>query len=176
MPTPKKEALVEEIQDSLSRAQSTVLVEYKGLDVRQMTELRRRSREAGVELKVLKNTLVNIAADRVGIEGLEAYLSGPNAYAFGYDDPVAPAKVLSEFAKENQALLIKAGLLDGRVIDAAGVKELAELPSQEILLAQLLQVMQSPISGLVNVLQGTLRNLVYVLDAVRQKKEQEANA
>ena len=176
MPTPKKEALVEEIQDRLSRAQSTVLVEYKGLDVRQMTELRRRSREAGVELKVLKNTLVNIAADRVGIEGLEAYLSGPNAYAFGCDDPVAPAKVLSEFAKENQALLIKAGLLDGRVIDAAGVKELAELPSQEILLAQLLQVMQSPISGLVNVLQGTLRNLVYVLDAVRQKKEQEANA
>lgn len=171
MPTPQKEALVEEIQDRLSRAQATVLAEFRGLDVRQMTELRRRTREAGVELKVLKNTLVGLAADRVGIEGLEEYLSGPNAFAFGYDDPVAAAKVLSEFAKEHNALLIKAGLLEGRVIDAEGVRDLAELPSQEVLLAQLLQVMQGPISGLVNVLQGTVRNLVYALEAVRQKKE-----
>lgn len=175
MPTPKKEAQVEEIQDRLSRSQGAVLAEYRGLDVKEMTALRRQMREAGVELKVLKNTLVSIAAQRAGIEGLEEYLTGPNAYAFGYDDPVSAAKVLSEFAKDHKDLLIKAGLLDGRVIDAGEVKDLADLPPQEVLLAQLLQVMQGPMSGLVNVLQGTIRNLVYALEAVRQKKE-EANA
>jgi large subunit ribosomal protein L10 len=176
MPTPKKEAKVAEIQDRFSRAQGTVLAQFRGLDVRALTELRRQSREAGVEFRVLKNTLVTLAANRAGIEGLEDHLTGPNAYAFGYDDPVAPAKVLSEFAKVHQELLIKAGVLEGRVIDAQAVEALAALPSREVLLAQLLQVMQGPISGLVNVLQGTLGSLVYALEAVRQKKEQEANA
>lgn len=176
MPTPKKEKMVDEIQDRFSRAQGTVLAEFRGLDVRALTELRRQSREAGVEFKVLKNTLVSLAADRAEIEGLEEYLTGPNAYAFGYDDPVAPAKLLSVFAKTHKDLLIKGGVLDGKVIDAERVEALAALPSREILLAQLLQTMQGPISGLANVLQGTLRSLVYALEAVREKKEQEAHA
>ena len=136
----------------------------------QATELRRKLREAGVEFKVLKNTLTAIAAKKL-IRRVDLLLVGPTAIAFGYDDPVAPAKVLSEFAKTNPALELKGGLLEGKVLDVAGVKALADLPSREELLSQVLRGMQAPISGLVNVLQGTIRNLVYALDAVRKQKE-----
>ena len=171
VPRPEKVAVVEEIKDRLSKAQGIILADYRGLTVAQATELRRKLREAGVEFKVLKNTLTAIAAKEVGYEGLISLLVGPTAIAFGYDDPVAPAKVLSEFAKPNPALELKGGLLEGKVLDVAGVKALADLPSREELLSQVLRGMQAPISGLVNVLQGTIRNLVYALDAVRKQKE-----
>lgn len=171
MPRPEKVAVVEEVKEKLGKAQVVVLADYRGLTVLQATELRRKLREAGVELKVIKNTLTAIAARELGYEGLVPLLVGPTAIAFGYDDPVAPAKVLSEFARTNPVLELKGGLLEGKVLDVQGVKALADLPSREVLLSQVLRGMQGPISGLVNVLQGTIRNFVYALDAVRKQKE-----
>lgn len=169
-----KVAMVEELTDKLKRGQGVVVADYRGLNVKQMTELRAKLRAEGVELQVAKNTLVLRAAQNADVEGMETLLTGPTVLAYGYDDPVVAAKVMSEFARSNQALEIKGGLVEGKVIDADGVKSLSELPSREELLAQVLRGFQSPISGLANVLQGTIRKLVYALEAVRQKKEDEA--
>lgn len=171
MPTAEKVAVVEEIRERLEKVTAMVVAEYRGIDVQQMTELRRRAREAGVELKVYKNRLAALAAEQAQIEGLKEYLKGPNSFVFGYDDPTAPAKVVSSFAKENQGLTVKVGVLEGKVVDADAVKFLAGLPPREVLLSQVLRGMQGPMSGLVNVLQGTIRNVVYVLEAVRKQKE-----
>ncbi|NLP41916.1 MAG: 50S ribosomal protein L10 [Veillonellaceae bacterium] len=171
--TSEKQALVEELKEKLSNTKGAVLTNYRGLNVAQDTKLRRKLREAGVEYRVIKNTMMRIAAKEVGLEGLEESLEGPTAIAISFTDPVAPAKIISEFVKENklQALEVKAGLVEGKVIDAQGVKALASLPPREVLIAKALGSMQAPITGLVNVLQGSIRNLVYALDAVRQQKE-----
>jgi large subunit ribosomal protein L10 len=171
--TSEKKALVAELAEKLQNTKGAVLTNYRGLNVAQDTNLRRKLREAGVEYRVVKNTMTRIAANEVGIQGMDAYLEGPTAIAISSTDPVAPAKVISDFIKENklQALEIKAGLVEGKVIDAAGVKALASLPSREVLIAQVLAGMQSPIVGLVNVLHGNIRNLVYTLEAVRKQKE-----
>jgi large subunit ribosomal protein L10 len=174
--TSAKQAIVADLKEKLSTAKGAVLTSYSGLTVAQDTQLRRKLREAGVSYNVVKNTMTRIAAKEVGLDGLTEYLEGTTALAVSFDDAVAPAKVISEFIKVNkldqeQKLEVKAGLVEGQVIDAAGVKALASLPSREVLIAQVLAGMQSPIAGLVNVLQGTIRNVVYVLDAVRQQKE-----
>ncbi|MBP2651882.1 MAG: rplJ [Firmicutes bacterium] len=171
--TAEKEAIVSEIKSKLTASKGLVLTNYRGLNVAMDTKLRRKFREAGVEYRVLKNTMTRIAANQAGIEGLDQYLEGPTAIAMSVTDPVAPAKVLADFIKENklQAIEIKAGLVEGKVIDAQGVKALASLPSREVLVAKLLGTMQAPITGFVNVLHGNLRNLAYVLEAVRQQKE-----
>ena len=171
--TAEKQALVAEMQEKLAGAKGAVLTNYRGLTVAQDTKLRRKLREAGVEYRVVINTMTRIAATEAGIQGLDVYLEGPTAIAMSTTDPVAPAKVISDFVKENklQALEVKAGLVEGKVIDAAGVKALASLPPREVLLSQVLAGMQAPISGMVNVLQGTIRNFVYALDAVRRQKE-----
>lgn len=169
-----KKQLVEEIKERLQKIQGAVLADYRGLNVAEMTELRSKLREAGIEFKVLKNTLTRKAADEIGLEGLEPYLEGPTAIAFGIDDPVAPAKILSDFAKTHKALELKAGILENRVIDVKGIKALADLPSKEVLLAQVLAGMQSPMYGFAGSLQGVLRKFVYALDAVREKKAAEA--
>lgn len=169
-----KKQVVEEIKERLEKIQGAVLTDYRGLNVAEVTELRTKLREAGIEFKVLKNTLTRIAAHQVGLQDLDSYLEGPTAIAFGLEDPVAPAKILSDFAKTHKALEIKAGILENKVIDADGVKALADLPSREVLLAQVLGAMQSPMYGFAGALQGLLRNLVYVLDAVREKKAAEA--
>jgi large subunit ribosomal protein L10 len=176
MPTAKKAATVEEIRERLQRVKAMVIAEYRGLTVQDMTELRRRARESGVEFKVYKNRLTGLAARQAEITGLDHYLEGPNSFAFGYDDPVAPAKVLSGFAREHEGLVIKGGVLDGKVVDAEGMKFLAQLPPREILLGQVLRGMQGPMSGLVNVLQGSIRNLVYALEAVRKQREEASGA
>lgn len=171
--TAAKQAIVAELQEKLSSAKGAVFVDYRGLTVAQDTKLRRQLREAGVEYRVVKNTMTRIAAQEAGLEGLDVHLEGPTAMAVSALDPVAPAKIITEFVKEHklQTLSVKAGLVEGRVIDEKGVKALASLPSREVLVAQVLAGMQSPIVGLVNVLQGSIRNLVYALDAVRQQKE-----
>ena len=110
------------------------------------------------------------ALTELGIEGLNPYLTGPNAIALGYDDPVVPAKIISEFAKDHDKLEIKAGMISGKVIGAEGIKSLASLPSKEVLVAQVLGGLNAPITGLVNVLQGNIRNLVYALNAIAEKK------
>ncbi|MDU2065458.1 MAG: 50S ribosomal protein L10 [Sporomusaceae bacterium] len=169
--TNEKKQVVAELKEKLAATKGAVLVNYRGLTVAQDTKLRRKFREAGVEYFVAKNTMLRLAAAEAGIEGLDSHLEGPSAIAISTTDPVAPAKVVAEFLKENKVMEIKAGLVEGQVIDAAGVKALADLPSREVLLSRVLAGMQSPIVGFVNVLQGSIRNLVYALEAVRQQKE-----
>lgn len=176
--SPAKAAVVEEMKEKLQSAQGAVFVGFSGLTVADVTKLRRKFREGGVEYRVIKNTLTRIAADELGYNALDAILEGPTALAFSAEDAVAPAKILKEFIKETktEALTVKAGLVDGQVIDVAAVDALASLPSREELLAKLVGSMQAPISGLVNVLQGNIRNMVYVLDAVRAKKAEQETA
>lgn len=176
MARPEKVAAVQEVVDKIGRAKALVLTDYRGLNVKSMTELRRTLTQAGVEYKVVKNTLTLRAAKESGIEGLDSILTGPTAIAFGYEDEVVAAKLLAEFAKTHKQLELKAGVLEGKVLSAQDVKALADLPSKEVLLAKLLGSMQSPISGFVNVLQGNIRNLVYALEAVRKLKEEQAGA
>lgn len=168
---PEKAAKVAEIKDLLTNSKNVVLVDYCGLTVAEDTKLRRSMREAGVKYTVVKNTLLRIAAKDAGIEGMDVYLEKNTAIAAAPEDPVAVAKILADFAKEHKALEIKAGVLDGKMITCDEIKALAELPSREVLLAKMLGSMQAPISGLANVLQGTIRNFVYVLEAVRKEKE-----
>ncbi len=168
---PEKVAKIAELKEMLSTSKCTVLVDFCGLTVAQDTELRRKMREAGVHYNVVKNTLLRIAAQEAGIEGLEPVLEHNTAIAVSPEDPVAVAKVVCEFAKANDKLKIKVGILDGKVISAEEVKAVAALPPKEVLIAKVLGSMQAPISGFVNVLQGTIRNVVYALDAVRKAKE-----
>lgn len=165
-----KEQVVNEIKEKFQRAEAVVLVDYRGLNVAEVTELRKRFREAGADYKVYKNTLMTRALTELGMEGLIPYLTGPNAVALGYDDPVVPAKIISEFAKDHEKLEIKAGMISRKVIGAEGIKSLASLPSKEVLVAQVLGGLNAPITGFVNVLQGNIRNLVYALNAIAEKK------
>ena len=157
---PEKVAMIAELNKTLKESKGMVLVDFRGIKVAQDTKLRRKMREAGVDYSVIKNNMASIAAKEAGIEGLDNYLKGPLAMVSSAKDPVAPAKLISEFMKENRVMEIKGGLVEGKVINAEAVKALASLPSREVLLARLLGSMQSPITGLVKVLQGNIRNLV----------------
>jgi large subunit ribosomal protein L10 len=165
-----KSQAIAEVKGKLSASKGVVLTDYRGLTVGEVTKLRAQLREAGIEYKVVKNTFVKRAADEIGLQGLEPFLEGPTAVAYGINDPVSPAKILSEFAKTYKALEIKAGILEGKVIGVEGVKALAELPPREVLLAQVLAAMQSPLVGMVNVLQGPIRKMGYALEEVRKLK------
>jgi large subunit ribosomal protein L10 len=160
-----KELVVNEVKEKLGKAVSLVLVDYKGINVEDVTELRKKFREAGVDYKVYKNTLFKRASQELGYESLHEHLQGTVAVAFGYNDAIAPAKTLNQFMKEHpkSPISIKAGLVEGKVFNAADVKALGDLPSREVLLAMLL-------GGLT----GTLRNLAYMLNEIKEKKEQEA--
>ncbi|KAA0544113.1 50S ribosomal protein L10 [Bacillus sp. BGMRC 2118] len=157
-----KKQIVTEIADKLRTSQSTIVVDYRGLTVSQVTELRKQLREAGIDFKVYKNTMTRRAATDAGLEGLNEYLTGPNAIAFGGEDVVAPAKILNEFAKKNEKLEIKAGVIEGNIATVEEVKALAELPSREGLLSMLLSVLQAPI-----------RNLALAAKAVADQKEEQ---
>lgn len=168
-----KEQTVADIKEKLEHSTSVVLTDYRGLNVAKVTKLRTQLRDAGIEYRVLKNTLTSRAAHQLGLEQLDSYLEGPTAIAFS-KDPVAPAKILFDFAKTNKELEIKAGILEGKVIDVNQVKALADLPSREQLLAKVLGAMQSPLYGMAAVLNGPLRNFVYALEAIRKQKEANA--
>ena len=168
---PEKAAKVAELKELLTNSKCAILVDFCGLTVAQDTVLRRKMREAGVNYSVVKNTLLRNAAEEAGIEGLEPVLEHNTAIAVAPEDPVAVAKTICEFAKENKALKVKIGVLDGKVISAEEIKALAALPPKEVLIAKMLGSMNAPISGFVNVLQGTIRNVVYALEAVRKQKE-----
>ncbi|NLN14267.1 MAG: 50S ribosomal protein L10 [Tissierellia bacterium] len=169
-----KKEIVEEIKSKIEKAESVVLVDYRGLNVEQLTELRKRYREANVDYKVYKNTMMRFAFKDAGYEGFEEYLKGPSAIAFGYDDPVQVAKITAEFAKEHDQLEIKAGIVDGQIVGIDGIKSLAELPSREVLIAQTLGGLNAPIQGFANVLHGTIRSLAIVLNAIAEEKEKSA--
>jgi large subunit ribosomal protein L10 len=158
----KKIEIVNEISEKLKSSQSTVVVDYRGLTVTEVTELRRQLREAGVEFKVYKNSMTRRAAEAAELSALNDSLTGPNAVAFSADDVIAPAKILNDFAKTHEALEIKAGVIEGNVATAEEVKALAELPSREGLLSMLLSVLQAPI-----------RNLALATKAVATQKEEQ---
>ena len=166
----QKQQVVKELSEKMSSAQAMVFVDYRGLTVEQDTELRNALRKAGVEYKVVKNTLIRFAAKENNIDALEQYLNGPTAVALSAEDPVAPAKVISEFAKKYDKLQIKSGVVDKKVIDVEGVKALAELPPREVLIAKVLGGFNAPISGFVNVLNANIRGLVVALNAIAEKK------
>ncbi len=169
----EKARIIEELTEKL-KGNSVVLVDYQGINVAQSTQLRERSREAGIEFMVAKNTLAQLAADRAGAEGISELLVGPTAMAFS-EDPVAGAKLMAEFSNEVEPFELKGGLLEGgRVVDAAGVAALARLPGREQLIAQVVGGIQSPLAGLVNVLNGTIRNLAVVLNQVAEQKRAQA--
>lgn len=170
MAKPEKVAAVAQIREDLAASQAVFVTDYRGLTVAQLTKLRRKLREAGTEYRVVKNTLARRAAAEVDASVLESLLVGPSGVAFAKQDPVATAKVLNEFARETKIFEIRGGMLQGKLLTAEGVQALADLPPREVLLAQVVGGMQAPISGFVSVLQGTLRKLVYALDAVREKK------
>ena len=169
----EKQKVVEDIKTKFQNSTGVVLADYRGLTVTQVTDLRAQLREAGVEYRVLKNTMVRRAADELGIEGLDEFMKGPTAVAFSAD-PVAPAKILSEFSRKNKNFAIKAGVLEGKVINSDKIKDLASLPSREVLLAQVLAGIQAPLQGMVNVLQGPIRKMGYALEEVRKLKEAQA--
>jgi large subunit ribosomal protein L10 len=166
----EKKQIVEELKDKLNQVKAAIFTDYRGLNVEEITELRKQLREAGIEYKVVKNTLTRIAAKDINMDFLEEYLTGPTAIAFSFEDPVTPAKILSKFANSHKALDIKAGLVEGKLIDVEGIKALADLPSREVLIAKVIGGMQAPISGLVCVLNGPMRGLVYALKAIQDKK------
>lgn len=157
-----KKVVVEEITSKLKESKSTIIVDYRGLNVAEETELRKQLREANVEFKVYKNTMTRRAVEQAELDGLNDFLTGPNAIAFSTEDVVAPAKVLNEFAKKHEALEIKAGVIEGKVSTVEEVKALAELPSREGLLSMLLSVLQAPV-----------RNLALATKAVAEQKEEQ---
>lgn len=161
----QKKALVDELAQKLKEAKSVVLADYRGLTVDQDTKLRKALREADVEYKVIKNSIINFAVKDSNLEGLGKYLSGPTAIAISTTDPVAPSKVIAKYAKDYDKLEIKGGMVEGNIIDVNGVKELASTPSREELLGRL-----------IGSLQGSLYGLAAALNAIAEKQEQATNA
>lgn len=161
----QKKQIVEEIKEKFESSQTTVVVDYRGLDVSEVTELRKQLREAGCEFKVYKNTLTRRAVEAAQLDGLNDLLVGPNAIAFSKDDAVAPARILKNFAKDYEALEIKGGVIEGKVATLEQINELADLPNYEGMVSMLLSVLQAPI-----------RNFAYALKAVADQQEEQQGA
>lgn len=165
-----KEAVIAEVAQLLEERETVFVSDYRGLTVASLTELRGKLRESGARVKVVKNTLGGIAADRAGREAIKELLSGPTAVTFCGDDVVAAAKALSEFARTHPQLVVRGGLLQSSLIDANGVKALASMPPREVLVAQVVGTMAAPLTGLVTVLQGTISGFVRALNQVAEKR------
>ncbi|MFA5489891.1 MAG: 50S ribosomal protein L10 [Candidimonas sp.] len=166
----EKAVVIEEVSAQVAKAQSVIIAEYRGLDVASVTVLRKTARESGVYLRVLKNTLVRRAVSGTPFEELSAQLTGPLMYAVS-EDPVSAAKVLADFAKTNDKLVIKGGALPNNVLTQDGVKALATMPSREELLAKLLGTMQAPVTQFVRTLNEVPTKFVRGLAAVRDQKQ-----
>jgi len=166
----EKKAVVAEVSEQVSKAQAIILAEYRGLEVGNMTELRAQARKSGVYLRVLKNTLVRRAVDGTPFSGLASQMVGPLVFGIS-TDPVAAAKVLNDFAKNNEKFVIKAGGMPNSVLDATGVKALATMPSREELLAKLMGTMQAPVAKFVRTLNEVPTSFVRGLAAVRDQKQ-----
>ena len=171
-----KQVQIDELTTKFGDSQAAFLTDYRGLDVEKITTLRDRLREKDTEFKVVKNTLARIAAKATGNEVLVDHLNGPSALALVYGDPAAAAKVLVEFAKEEDALEILGGVLSGSYLDNATLKQLAELPSKDVMRAMLLGTMNAVPGGFVNVLSAVTRSAVQVLNAIKEQKEENGEA
>ena len=167
----KKQKITEDLHERFSKSVIVVVADYKGLDVSSMNALRRKLREEDIEFQVAKNTLLIRAAKDTEAALIEDYFKGPSAVALSYTDPVAPAKILAQFAKDNQKLEIKGGVLKNKVLDVDAIKALAKLPSREVLLGQLLSVLNEVPTSFVRTIAEIPRSLLNVLTAIRDQKE-----
>ncbi len=169
MVRPDKVEEVELLTEKLSQANAVVLVDFRGLHVQMAEELRNRCRDAEVEYRVVKNTLLQLAAEEAGIEGLDDLLTGPTALAISYEDPVAPAHEIKEFSDEFGVLEIKGGVLEGVRVETEEVMRLADLPSREVLLAQVASCFAAPMRRTATVMQAPMRDLTYAVSEVQKK-------
>lgn len=165
----KKQEFVEQLAEKMKSAVTGVVVDYKGINVADDTKLRRELREAGVDYFVVKNTMLRLAAEKAGLPELNSVLKGSTALALS-SDHVAAAKVLCKYADTSKTFNVKAGFIEGRVIDEKAVGQLAKMPSKEVLVAKALGGLNAPITGLVYVLNANLRGLVVALNAIAEKK------
>jgi large subunit ribosomal protein L10 len=170
----RKKQVVQELSEEIKSAKSIVFADYRGLTVEQDTELRSALRKAGVDYKVVKNTLTKLAANENGLNDLEPHFNGPTSMAYSDQDVIAPAKVMVEYSKKYGKLEIKAGVIEGQIFDVKGIEAIASLPTKEELLAKALGSLKSPITGLVNVLNGNIRGLVIALNAIAEQKAANA--
>jgi large subunit ribosomal protein L10 len=179
MPATIKYDQVSLLKEKLEKSMAVFVGEYRGMTVAQSTRLRAAVRAAGGELKVAKNTLFAIAMKEAGLEALpDSMAVGPNIYALCYEDSVAIAKILNDYASEKnqKAFILKGGLLGRHVLDAAQVQALANLPPKDVLIGQVVRTIAAPLTGLVTVLSGTIRGLVTCLDQIKEQKEQKEKA
>jgi large subunit ribosomal protein L10 len=174
MPTEKKVQLVDSLYETFTRCSVGILTDYRGLTTAELTNLRRKLREAGIEYKVVKNSLAQFAARKAGLDELAGTFEGPVAIAIGYDEIPVVAKTLDDYIRTSKSILnIKGGFLEDRILTAKEVESLAKLPSREVLIAQVIAGIQSPITGFVNVLAGPIRGFMGVLQARIQQLEGE---
>lgn len=165
-----KEAVIAEVTQLLQDSDNLIVSDYRGLTMAEIEELRGKLRDSGSTFKIVKNTLGGIAAERAGREQVKPLLSGPTAVTFCGEDLVGAAKALADFAKKHPRVVVRGGVLESSVIDAAGVDALASLPPREVLVAQLVGTMAAPLTGLVTVLQGTVSGFVRALNQVAEQR------
>ncbi|MDO8664538.1 MAG: 50S ribosomal protein L10 [Candidatus Liptonbacteria bacterium] len=166
----QKEKIIKELTDKFQKQKSVIFTDFRGIGVNKLMALRREMRKLGAEFKVAKKTFLRIALKSIGVEYDPKELEGEIGVIFGYEDQVAPAKAAAKFGKENETFKVLKGLLDGKLIEGKEVLALAKLPSREQLLGKLVWVLNSPVQGFYNVLQGNLRNLVVVLQKIKDNK------
>ena len=171
MARPEKEAVVEEVAEILQKANGVFITDFTGLNVEMMTIFRRKCRDASVNYRVVKNTLARLAAKKAGHEEMVAHFDGPSAVAYSYDDPSAPARIITEFAKKTEKPTIKMSLFEGNFYGPDQVKEIVSLPSKQILLSQLVGSLNAPIYGFAATLNGLLQKVVRTIHAVKESKE-----
>jgi large subunit ribosomal protein L10 len=176
LPTPKKAETIDELSQLFESSIIAIWTDYRGLSVGDITNLRNQLRQAGAEFHVAKNTLTRIATERLGIEGLDAFLAGPTAIAFSTEEVARPAKVLRDFARTSRILTVKGALIGRSVIGAESVADLSDLPSRDQLRAQLAGNIQGPLAGIVGALDSVLSNMVYTLDERGRQLSPEAAA
>ena len=167
----EKEKIVADLKERLGRANGVFLVDYQGLKVEVLTKLRRELREADIDFKVVKNRLLSLACENTETGVLKERFGGPSALAITYDDVIMPAKILTKFSQENEALEVKVGHISGSILEVLAIKKLAQLPAREVLLAQLVFSLASIPTHFVRTLSEMLRSLVTVLDAIKKEKE-----
>jgi large subunit ribosomal protein L10 len=170
----EKKRITKDLQERLKKSAIVILTDYKGLDVSAMNLLRRRLREANAEYQVAKNSLLVRASEGNDVSLIKDQFKGPSAIALSYGDPVAPAKVLTDFMKDNKNFEVKVGVLNGKIVDFEGIKALSSLPSREVLLAQVLATMNAVPTALVTALSDVPKRLLNVLQAIKDQKEAQA--
>jgi len=175
MARPEKEASVAELKEAIQNSSVAILTQYQGITVEQVTNLRAGLRAEKVKYKVFKNTLAKRALDELQLSDVATFMEGPTAWAF-CEDPVAPARILKKFAKDIEVLKVRGGILDGKVVDAAMLDALADLPSRDQLIAQFVGTIAAPIRNFLGAMQAVPRDFVGVLAAIKKKQEEGAAA